>query len=54
MHSVEARVHEHRLELRLERRGRLLLEQWALRKKGKLFARIFGLDPYVTFDLSSD
>ncbi len=52
--SVEARVHEHRLELRLERRGRLLLEQWALRKKGKLFARIFGLEPYVTFDLSSD
>ncbi len=54
VHSVEARVHEHRLELRLERRGRLLLEQWALRKKGKLFARIFGLEPYVTFDLASD
>ncbi len=54
VHSVEARVHAHRLELRLERRGRLLLEQWALRKKGKLFARIFGLEPYVTFDLSSD
>ncbi|MYC87437.1 MAG: Ppx/GppA family phosphatase [Gemmatimonadales bacterium] len=51
--SVEARVHEHRLELRLERRGSVLLEQWALRKKGKLFARIFGLEPYVTFDLAS-
>ena len=52
VHSIDARVHEHRLELRLERKGRLLLEQWALRKKGKLFARIFGLDPYVTFDLA--
>ena len=53
VHSVEARPHEDRLELRLERSGSLLLEQWALRKKGKLFARIFGLDPYVTFDLTS-
>ncbi|MCY3700076.1 MAG: Ppx/GppA phosphatase family protein [Gemmatimonadetes bacterium] len=51
--SIDARVHEDRLELRLERRGSLLLEQWALRKKGKLFARIFGLEPYVTFDLVS-
>ena len=53
VHSVEARVHKRRLELRLERRGRLLLEQWALRKKGKLFARLFGLEPHVTFDLVS-
>ncbi len=51
--SVEAKIHEDRLELRLERRGRLLLEQWALRKKGKLFARLFGLEPYVTFDLTT-
>ncbi len=53
VHGVEARVREHRLELRLERRGRLLLEQWALRKKGKLFARLFGLEPYVTFDAAA-
>lgn len=53
VHGVEARPHEDRLELRLERSGSLILEQWALRKKGKLFARIFGLEPYVTFDLTS-
>ncbi|WP_420463531.1 HD domain-containing protein [Candidatus Palauibacter sp.] len=51
VHSVEARLHEDRLELRLARNGSVLLEQWALRTKGKLFARIFGLEPYVTFDL---
>lgn len=49
VHSVEARPRGTRLELRLTRSGSLLLEQWALRKKGKLFARIFGLAPHVTF-----
>ena len=53
VHGVAARVRDDRLELRLERGGSLLLEQWALRKKGKLFARVFGLEPYVTFDLAS-
>ncbi len=54
VHSVEARIHDDRLELHLDKDGRLLLEQWALRKKGKLFARVFGLEPYVTFELSQD
>ena len=35
VHSVEARIHDDRLELHLDKDGRLLLEQWALRKKGK-------------------
>lgn len=50
VHSVEAFVRGDRLELRLVKEGRLLLEQWALRNKGKLFARVFGLEPYVTFE----
>ena len=54
VHAVEARVEDERLRLHLEKDGRVLLEQWALRKKGKLFARVFGLDPYVTFDLAED
>ncbi|MDX1577691.1 MAG: HD domain-containing protein, partial [Gemmatimonadota bacterium] len=54
VHSVRATVRDDRLELHLEKDGRLLLEQWALRKKGRLFARVFGLDPYVTFDLSDE
>ncbi|MCG8468152.1 MAG: Ppx/GppA family phosphatase [Gemmatimonadetes bacterium] len=54
VHRVDARLHEDRLELHLEKDGRLLLEQWALRKKGKLFAKVFGLEPYVTFDLTEE
>jgi len=52
--GVEARVHEDRLELHLEKDGPILLEQWALEKKGKLFAKLFGLHPFVTFDLSKE
>lgn len=51
VHEVTACVEDDRLRLHLEKDGRLLLEQWALREKGKLFAKVFGLEPYVTFDL---
>lgn len=54
VHRVEARLHDDRLELHLDKDGRLLLEQWALRKKGRLFAREFGLEPYVTFELTDE
>ncbi len=52
--SVRAAVRGTRLELRLERGGRVLLEQWALKKKGKLFMRVFGLQPYASFGASRD
>lgn len=54
VHGVDAQPQEDRLELRLDKEGRILLEQWALRKKGRLFARVFGLEPFVTFDLAED
>lgn len=41
--AVRARVEGDRLVLELEGRGDLLLEHWALRKKGKMFTSVFGL-----------
>lgn len=52
--SIEARVHGARLELHLRKNGRILLEQWALEQKGRLFFKLFGLEPYVTFDPAED
>ncbi|MEJ2502302.1 MAG: Ppx/GppA phosphatase family protein [Gemmatimonadota bacterium] len=45
--SLEARVDEDRLDLAVEARSDLLLEQWALEKKGSMFERVFGLEPRI-------
>lgn len=42
--SVEARVSDGRLVLEMEGRGDLLLEYWALQKKGQMFDSVYGLD----------
>ena len=47
--SVEARVADGDLVLHIEGQGDLLLEQWALRRKSRMFTTVFGLD--VTFML---
>jgi exopolyphosphatase/guanosine-5'-triphosphate,3'-diphosphate pyrophosphatase len=41
---VTARVEGDRLALDMEGRGDLLLEYWALRKKGRMFTSVFGLE----------
>ncbi|MDT8341613.1 MAG: Ppx/GppA phosphatase family protein [Longimicrobiales bacterium] len=43
--GVAARVEGRRLVLELDGRGELLLELWALRKKGRMFRSVFGLEP---------
>lgn len=40
--TVTARVDEKHLELQVEGQGDLLLEQWALRKKARMFESVFG------------
>lgn len=42
--SVKARVADGRLVLEMEGRGDLLLEYWALRKKGRMFDSVYGLE----------
>jgi len=42
--SFSARIEDGRLLLELEGRGELLLEHWALRKKGRMFTSVFGLE----------
>lgn len=41
---VTARVSDGRLVLEMEGRGDLLLEYWALRKKGRMFDSVYGLE----------
>lgn len=48
--SVDARLDRDALELRLTGEGPLLLEQWALKKKGSLFERVFGIEPSVSLE----
>ncbi len=48
--SVEARLEDGALELRLSGEGPLLLEQWALKRKGSLFGRVFGIEPSVRLE----
>ncbi|MDX1395269.1 MAG: Ppx/GppA phosphatase family protein [Gemmatimonadota bacterium] len=48
VHALEAVYADGAVDLRLSGEGPLLLEQWALRKKGKLFDRVFGVPPRVT------
>ena len=48
--SVEARLEGDALELRLSGEGPLLLEQWALKQKGSLFGRVFGIEPSVRLE----
>jgi len=48
--SVDARLDGGGLELRLSGEGPLLLEQWALKKKGSLFGRVFGIEPSVRLE----
>ena len=45
--SVRVRQVAGGLELHLEKTGRTLLEEWALRRKGGLFASEFGQEPVV-------
>lgn len=45
--SVTASVRKDRVVLTVEARGELLLEQWAMQKKGSLFERAFGRLPYI-------
>lgn len=42
--SLRARVRKGELVLEVESSGDLLLERWALREKGELFARTFGVE----------
>jgi exopolyphosphatase/guanosine-5'-triphosphate,3'-diphosphate pyrophosphatase len=42
--GVTARVSGRSLVLEMEGRGDLLLEHWALRKKGRMFTSVFGLE----------
>lgn len=48
--AVDARVEDDRLALRLSGEGSLLLEQWALKQKGSLFGRVFGIEPAVRLE----
>lgn len=48
--SVAAALSPEGLELRLSGRGQFLLEQWALRHKGSLFSRVFGVEPIVALE----
>jgi exopolyphosphatase/guanosine-5'-triphosphate,3'-diphosphate pyrophosphatase len=42
--TVEAEVSDDQLSLEVQGEGDLLLERWALRKKGKMFQSVFGLE----------
>lgn len=46
--EVEATVAEDRVDLVLSGDGPLLLEQWALRQKGRFFDRVFGVETRVS------
>jgi len=46
--SLKARVDGDQLIIEPDGAGDLLLEQWALAKKGKLFESVFGLELRVT------
>ena len=48
--GVRADLSPEGLELRLSGRGQFLLEQWALRHKGSLFSRVFGIEPTVALE----
>lgn len=41
--AVKAGVHPDRVVLEVEARGDLLLERWAMEKKGAMFERVFGM-----------
>ncbi len=45
--DMQPRVMDGRLELRPEGEGDFLLEKWALEKKGRMFADVFGLEPVL-------
>jgi exopolyphosphatase/guanosine-5'-triphosphate,3'-diphosphate pyrophosphatase len=45
--GMSARAGESELELEVHGRGDLLLEQWALEKKGAMFTKVFGLRPRI-------
>ena len=48
--SVNAEVRDGVLDLRLSGEGTLLLEQWALERKGRFFDRVFGLETRPRLD----
>lgn len=46
--SVEARIEAGELLLEVEGRGDILLERWALKKKGRMFQSVFGAEVRLT------
>lgn len=48
--GVRAEVVGNKLELDLDGTGSLLLERWALDKKGRMFRNVFGLEPRVRME----